>query len=128
MSLTVLNRMVSERDWNGPWESGRTVATTDWAPPVDVFETADEIVIRMEIPGVDPNAISVSVDNDVLTIKGHRHHERDLKTETYHCMECSNGSFLRSFSLPGTVDADQLRSNYKNGMLTLTLPKQESPS
>ncbi|HET9130365.1 MAG TPA: Hsp20/alpha crystallin family protein [Terriglobia bacterium] len=124
MSLTILNRMLSERDWNGPGQSGRTIAATEWSPPVDIFETESEIVIKMELPGVASKAISVNVDADVLTIRGERHHERDLKTETYHRMECSNGRFLRSFSLPGTVDADQLHSNYIDGMLTLTLPKK----
>ena len=124
MSLTVLNRMQSERDWNGSWEPRRTIATTDWSPPVDICETESEIVIRMELPGVDAKAVSVSVESDVLTVRGERHHERDLKTETYHRMECSNGRFHRSFSLPNTVEADHLRSSQRDGLLTLTLPKK----
>ena len=126
MSLTILNRMPSERDWNGPWESRKTVAVTEWLPPVDIFETESEIVIKMELPGVDARAISINAETDVLTIRGERHHERDLKTETYHRMECSNGRFMRAFSLPSTVDSDHLHSNHKDGLLTVTLPKKAS--
>jgi HSP20 family protein len=126
MSLTILNRRVSERDWNGPGQSGRTIAATEWSPPVDIYETESEIVIKMELPGVDAKAVSVSVESDVLTIRGDRHHERDLKTETYHRMECSNGRFLRSFSIPNTVASDHLRFNHKDGLLTLALAKKAS--
>lgn len=124
MTLTALNRRLTERDWNGPWEPGKSITATEWVPSVDIFETDSEIVIKMELAGVDANAISVKVEADVLVIRGERHLERDLKKETYHRMECSNGSFLRSFSLPSTVNADQLRSKYKDGLLTLTLPKE----
>jgi HSP20 family protein len=124
MTLTVLNRKPSERDWNGSWESRRTIAPTEWTPPADIFETESEIVIRMELPGVDAKAVSVNVDSDVLTIRGERHHERDLKTETYHRMECANGRFHHSFSIPDTVDADHLHISHRDGLLTLTLPKK----
>jgi HSP20 family protein len=124
MTLTILNRTLSERDWNGPWESRRTISTTDWAPPVDIFETENEIVIKMELPGVDAESVSVNIGTDVLTIHGERHLERDLKKETYHQMECSNGRFYRSLSLPSTVDANHLHSSHKDGLLTLTLPKK----
>ena len=124
MTLTVLNRRLTERDWNGSWESERSIAATEWAPPIDIFETESEIAIKMELPGVDAKAISVNVETDVLTVRGERHDDRDLKRETYHRMECSNGRFHRSFSLPSTVDADHLRRHYENGLLTLTLPKK----
>lgn len=124
MSLTMLNHRLSERDWNGPWDPGKTIAATEWTPAVDIFETESEIGIKMELPGVDAKAISVNVETDVLTIRGERHVERNLKRETYHRMECSNGRFHRSFSLPSTVDADHLLRHYENGMLTLTLPKK----
>jgi len=124
MTLTKLSRLLSDLDWKEPWETGAALAAADWAPPVDILETDNELLIKIELPGVDAKAISVNVEGNVLTIKGERHLERDLKKETYHRVECSNGRFLRSFSLPNIVDADNVRGNYKDGLLTLTLPKK----
>jgi len=124
MTLTKLSRLLSDLDWKEPWETGGAIAATDWAPAVDILETDKELLIKMELPGVDAKAISVNVESNVLTIKGERHLERDLKKETYHRVECSNGRFLRSFSLPSIVDGENVRANYKDGLLTLTLPKK----
>jgi len=124
MTLAKLNRLFSERGWHEPWETEGAIAATDWAPSVDIVETDGEIVIKTELPGIDAKAISVGVDNNLLTIKGERHLEKDLKKESYHRIECSYGRFSRSFSLPSFVDHDNIRGDYKDGVLTLTLPKK----
>jgi HSP20 family protein len=124
MTLAKLNRLFSDRGWHEPWETEGAIAATDWAPSVDILETDSEIVIKTELPGVDVKAISVGVDNNVLTIRGERHLEKDLKKESYHRIECFYGKFSRSFSLPSFVDHDNVRGEYKDGVLTLTLPKK----
>jgi HSP20 family protein len=116
--------LFSDRGWHEPWETEGAIAATDWAPSVDILETDSEIVIKTELPGVDVKAISVGVDNNVLTIRGERHLEKDLKKESYHRIECFYGKFSRSFSLPSFVDHDNVRGEYKDGVLTLTLPKK----
>jgi HSP20 family protein len=96
----------------------------DWAPPVDILEKENEIMIKAELPGVEAKDVAVTVDNNVLTIKGERHLEKDVKKESYHRMERAYGSFSRSFSLPNTLDATNVVAEYKDGLLTLTLPKK----
>ena len=96
----------------------------DWAPSIDILEKENEIVIKAELPGVETKDVAVTVDNNVLTIKGERHLEKDVKKESYHRMERAYGSFARTFSLPSTLDAGDVRAEYKDGLLTLTLPKK----
>jgi len=96
-----------------------------WAPPVDIFETGQNLVFKAELAGVDPNDVEVRVENNTLFLKGQRKFESEVKEENYHRIERSYGTFTRTFSLPGTVDANHVVAEFKNGLLTLTLPKRE---
>ncbi len=99
-----------------------------WTPSVDILETENELVLKADIPGVELKDIEISVENNTLTIKGERKFEKHEggKNEGYHRIERSYGSFVRYFSLAETVDTEKVKAEYKNGELTLTLPKKEA--
>jgi HSP20 family protein len=94
-----------------------------WAPKVDMSETKDAIVVKAEIPGVEQKDINVSLQDQVLTIKGEKHHEKEEKDEKYHRVERSWGAFTRAFRMPAAVSGDKVTATFKDGMLTVTLPK-----
>ena len=96
-----------------------------WTPRVDVAETDDAVVVTAELPGMDKDDIKVSIENNVLTISGEKKQEKEEKGKTYHWSERVYGRFSRSFTLPVQVDANKVKAVYKNGVLTLTLPKVE---
>ncbi|MFN3325384.1 MAG: Hsp20/alpha crystallin family protein [Bryobacteraceae bacterium] len=100
-------------------------AARPWAPAVDVLETENELLLKADIPDVELKDIDIRLENGTLTLKGERKFERDGQHKGYHRIERSYGSFVRYFSLPETVDADKVRAEYKNGVLTVTLPKKE---
>jgi len=104
------------------------MAPVDWAPAVDIVESDSDILIKAELPGIEPKDVSISLDNNVLTLKGERHSEREISRENYHRMERATGSFSRSFALPASIDADRVTADFKNGLLTITLPKRENSS
>lgn len=98
-----------------------------WSPPVDIFETQDDLVLRADLPDVDQNDIDILVENQTLTIKGERKFEREnLKDGGYHRIERSYGTFMRSFTVPPTVDTEKVSADYRNGVLTVKLPKKEA--
>jgi HSP20 family protein len=97
-----------------------------WAPPVDIFERQDQLVIRAEVPGVQKEDMDVRIENGVLTLHGERKQDTDVKEECTLRMERVYGAFTRSFSLPTTVDAARVAAIYKDGVLELTVPKAES--
>jgi len=99
--------------------------TRAWAPAVDICENENNIVLKAELPGVDPKDVEVRVEDNTLYLKGERKFEKDTKEENYHRMERSYGSFARSFALPNSIDAEKVAAEYKDGLLTLTLPKRE---
>ena len=106
--------------------SGETeVSTRSWAPPVDIYETEDAIVLKAELPGMDPNDVEVRVEDNTLYLKGERKYEKEVKEQNYHRVERSYGSFARSFSLPNSISTDKVRAEFKDGLLTLTMPKRE---
>lgn len=106
-----------EPQWDEPEAAG------EWAPKVDVSETKDAVVVKAEIPGVEQKDINVSLQDQVLTIKGEKHHEKEEKDEKYHRVERSWGAFTRSFRMPVAVAGDKVSATFKDGMLTVTLPK-----
>ena len=106
------------------WPSDLTGTTA--YPVADIYETDDELIVKAELPGVDPKMVDVRLENNVLSIRGERRFERNVDKENYHRMERLYGSFCRSFSLPTSVEADKIRADFKDGVLTLTLPKTES--
>jgi len=92
---------------------------------VDIYETDANIVLKAELPGINPNDVEVRVEDGTLYLKGQRKFEKEVKEENYHRVERSYGSFVRSFPLPNSVNADDAKAEYKDGVLALTLPKRE---
>jgi HSP20 family protein len=98
----------------------------DWIPPVDIYQNdRQEIVIKAEMPGLKREDIDLRVENNTLTLKGERKRETEVKDEQYHRVERVHGVFVRSFSLPATVDANNVSADYKDGILTVVLPMRE---
>jgi HSP20 family protein len=101
-------------------------AARPWAPPVDVLETENELVLKADLPDVDLKDVNIEVEHGTLSIKGERKFERvDGKGTGYHRIERSYGAFQRYFGLPDTVDTDKIKADYKAGVLTVKLPKKE---
>jgi len=102
-----------------------SVVTSDWVPAVDVKENENEFILHADIPGVDPKDIDVHMEDGLLTIKGQRESEKTEEKEGYSRVERSYGSFYRRFSMPDTADADKVNAQCNNGVLKITIPKQE---
>jgi HSP20 family protein len=98
---------------------------TAWAPAVDIHETKDELVAQVDLPGLSEKDIDIRVENNTLTIRGERKFEKDVEEENYLRVERAYGSFTRTFSLPNTISAESIRAEYKNGVLTVRMPKRE---
>lgn len=96
-----------------------------WSPSVDIFENKDKIVIEAELAGMKPEEVDVSIENNVITLRGERKFEKNEESENYHRVERSYGSFTRSFTLPRTVISDEADASFENGVLSITLPKRE---
>jgi HSP20 family protein len=96
-----------------------------WAPSVDIFEHEGNLVLKAELPGVDPKDVDVRVENNVLTLRGERKFENEVKREKYHRVERAYGTFSRSFTLPNVVDTEKIKAEYKDGVLQVTLPQRE---
>jgi HSP20 family protein len=100
-------------------------ASRPWTPAVDVFETENDLVLKADIPEVNPENVDIQIENGTLTLKGERRFEQEKNGKGYHRIERSYGSFVRAFSLPETVDPEHVKADYKGGVLTVTLPKKE---
>jgi HSP20 family protein len=96
-----------------------------WAPSVDIYENKDQIVLEAELPGMKQEDFDLSIENNVITLRGERKFEKTDETDNYHRVERSYGSFTRSFTLPQTVSAEGATAEYNNGVLRVTLPKRE---
>jgi HSP20 family protein len=97
---------------------------TTWAPTVDIYETENELVLKVDLPGIDEKDLDVRVENNMLTIRGERKFEEKVKEDNYLRIERSYGSFSRSFSLPTTVNTEAIKAQYTNGVLTVELAKR----
>jgi HSP20 family protein len=103
---------------------GEASALTTWVPVVDIYETENELVIKADLPEVNEQELDVRVENNTLTIGGERKFDDKVKEDNYLRIERSYGSFSRSFSLPTTVNTEAIKAEYKNGVLTVELPKR----
>ena len=101
----------------------REMEAGDWIPTVDILENDHSFMVRTELPGVEKDDVKVHINNGVLTIKGEK--KVESKDDKRHRVECAYGSFVRSFTLPQDVDIEKVEAAYKNGILNLTIPKQE---
>ena len=102
-----------------------TVPLTTWVPACDIYETEKEIVLKAELPGLKKEDVIVSIENNVLMIKGERKFTEEVKRENFHRVERTYGEFLRSFTLPTFIDANKILAEFKDGVLMVTLPKRE---
>jgi HSP20 family protein len=121
-----MNRLFDEA-----FRGARTAGDEDWAlggswaPSVDIYEQGGDIVLKAELPGVDPKDVDIRVENNTLTLKGVRHLDKEVKRESYHRVERSYGGFSRAFTLPNVVDTEKIQADFKDGVLRLILPKRE---
>ena len=118
-----MNRLFNES--YGPRREDDLMSRGAWTPPVDIYEADGGLVIKAELPDMRREDIAVSVENNTLTISGERKLDNDIKQENFHRIERPYGSFVRSFSLPNTVDPAKIGAEYKNGVLTVRLPVRE---
>jgi HSP20 family protein len=107
------------------WDWEPTLPATAWNPSVDIFENDKEIVVKAELPGMSAKNIDLRLVDNVLTLRGERHFERETDEKNYHRIEREYGAFSRSFVLPTLVNADQVSAEYKDGILKVVLPKHE---
>lgn len=119
-----LNRLFNRTNVQAPNE-GAELTTFDWAPTVDIVETAEDFQVKAELPEVKKEDVKVSIDDGVLRIEGERKQEKEEKGRKFHRIERSYGSFMRSFTLPDNVDETKMRAEYKDGLLNVRLPKTE---
>ena len=120
-----LNRVVGEAYGRSGADEG-FMSTGEWVPPVDIYADGDqELVLKVELPEMTLEDIDVSVDNGALTIKGEKKFANGLKQDQFHRIERRYGTFIRSFSLPQTVDPHKVAAEYKQGVLTVRLPLRE---
>jgi HSP20 family protein len=98
---------------------------TAWAPSVDIYETEQELVVKADLPDVDPKDLDIRVENNILTIRGERKFEKKVNEENYLRVERSYGAFARSFTLANTVNSEAIKAEYNHGVLTLSIPKRE---
>lgn len=115
-----LNRMFEAAFQGEPFSQG------SWVPPVDIVELPDkDVIVRAELPDMKREDIKVTFENNVLSLEGERQFERSREGETYHRVERGYGKFRRSFSMPASVDASRIEADYKDGVLTIKLPRRE---
>jgi len=115
------NRLFNE-SFDRSWDEA---SLTTWAPAVDIFETEQELVVKADLPDIKPEELDIRVENNLLTIRGERQFEKKVEEKNYLRVERTYGSFSRSFSLANTVKTEAIKAEYKNGVLTLTVPKRE---
>lgn len=118
-----LNRLFG-RTFSGA-EPLRPSAAGSWMPSMDVYETEDQIVAKIELPGIDPEAVDVSVEDSTLTVSGSRELSNEVKEEHCHRLERRYGSFTRAITLPQTVDTEKVQARFDKGVLTVEVPKVE---
>ncbi len=99
---------------------------TSWYPATDIFETKDDYVFKLEVPGLSKNDVNIELNDNTLTIKGEKKEEKEIKKENYHRIESSSGKFSRSFTLPRNIDAKKVNANMENGILELRVAKAEN--
>ena len=116
-----VNRLLNQAFGNSSDEA----SITTWAPAVDIYETEHELVVKADLPDVRPEDLDIRVENNILTIRGDRKFEKKVDEKNYLRVERTYGSFSRSFSLVNTVNSEAIKADYKNGVLTLTIPKRE---
>jgi HSP20 family protein len=119
-------RKEMDRLFDRIWEGGLpdvTMPLGEWTPSLDISEKNDYVIVKAEVPGIDPKEIQVTLNNQLLTISGEKKYEKEEKEEKFYRMERSTGSFARTVSVPFPVDPNKVLATFKNGLLTVTMPK-----
>ncbi len=101
------------------------LTTGIWSPVVDIYETDEKVIIKVELPGMTKSDVVIEINENNLVLRGERKFQKDIREENYHCIERSYGMFSRSFALPDTVDRDNVVANFVEGILEITIPKVE---
>ena len=128
MSLTHFDPLTSVRLFEDAFTRmvNEPRATRPWSPAVDIYETENELVLKADVPDVDPKDIDVRVENQTLTVSGERKFDQENTGKGFHRIERSYGTFVRSFAVPNAFDTDKIAADFKNGVLSVTLPKKEA--
>ncbi len=116
-----VNRVFQETSQAGQEEG---IATSSFVPPVDIYENEQSIVLKLEVPGVEQNDLDIRIEDQTITIRGERKFEKEVKEENFHRVERRYGSFQRSFTLPNTVNTENVSADYDKGVLKVTLAKR----
>ncbi len=119
-----LNRLFG-RTYGGETGAGATGGGGAWVPALDIFETKDSYVVNIELAGIDPSDVDVSVEDSTLTVSGERSFYREVDEEAFHRVERRYGRFVRSLALPPTANAEAIRASFDRGVLTIEVPKRE---
>ena len=125
VGLQRLNRMLDEAFSGWPFPQSGGALTSAWVPACDVCEDANSVTMSVELPGVRPEDVKLTVENNVLTVRGEKKQEKRAEQDQMHRYERSYGSFERAFSLPSSVDPEHIEARYENGILEITIPKAE---
>jgi len=103
----------------------KDLISSNWAPAVDIYETANELVLTAEVPGIEEKDIEIKIEDNTLTLKGERKFEKETKEENFHRIERSYGSFFRAFTLPSSIDPEKIQAEHENGVLRVVMPKRQ---
>ena len=118
-----LNRLFT--NWEPRFAANDELMTSgNFVPAVDIYEDEHALRLKFEVPGIDQKELDIRLENNTLTVRGERKLEKEEKQENFHRIERSYGSFVRSFTLPNTVEVDKVKADYENGVLNITLPKK----
>jgi HSP20 family protein len=119
-----INRLFDNVFRGGTQDDG-TLFPTLWTPAVDIMESDDQYRVKVELPGVSKDDVKITLESNILTIRGEKRQEQETKENSYHRVERAYGTFQRSFTLPSTVKSDKIDASYKDGVLIINLPKAE---
>lgn len=125
VGLQRLTRLLDEAFGGWPGQEQGTVLTSAWYAPTDVCEDGNSLQITVEVPGVRPEDVKISLENNILSIRGEKRQQSEENTEQVHRYERNYGVFERTFALPSTVDPEKIEARHENGILTITIPKAE---
>ncbi|QNI36867.1 Hsp20/alpha crystallin family protein [Edaphobacter albus] len=117
-----LDSMFQDFEWSA--EQNEALTTGNFVPPVDVYEDSQKVILKLEVPGIKQDDLDVRLEDQILTVKGDRKFEKEEKEENFHRIERRYGSFVRSFTVPQTVDTESVAADYNTGVLTITLNKK----
>ena len=116
---------VFDNFFRGDIQDNSGLGLSTWTPAVDIAEQENEYLVKLELPGINKDDVKITVESNVLTVRGEKKQDQEVKEDNYHRVERTYGSFQRSFRLPNTVRAERIDASYKDGILTISLPKAE---